>query len=213
MIRRGAGLLLAALVAAGAANAQEPAGPRLTLDARRDSTGAPRAPIVQATGLPGSVFLGALRNGYPVRFGYQLQLWRDGRLVDQFEREATWEAVVILDPLTETYELLRSGGAQPETFNDQQSLEAALSTPYAVDLQPSGRASGRTWYYIATLTMESLSVSELEEIQRWLRGDLGPSIGERDVNNALSRGARLLMIRLSGLPRRQLEARSPGFRY
>lgn len=209
----GAILLLAFGAAALPLAAQDAAAPRLVVEARLDSAGAPRPPVVRATGLPGSVFFGALRNGYPVRFAFQLQLWRDARLVDQFEREARWEAVVTLDPLTETYQLLRSGGSAPETFSTAASLEAALAIPFAVELAPA-RPSGRTWYYIATLTMESLSVSELEEIERWLRGDLGPSIeGGRDVDNALSRGARLLMIRLSGLPHRQIEARSVRFRW
>lgn len=214
MTGRQAGLLIALCAAAGSAGAQEPSrdAPNLTIALRRDSAGAVRAPIVQATGLPGGVFVGALRSGYPVRLGFSLQLWRNGRLVDPLEREAAWEAVVILDPLTQSFELLRSGGGTPEAFSDQASLERALATPFAVELLPSA-PDNREYYFIATLTIESLNVSELEDIERWLRGDLGPAIGERDVNNALSRGARLLMIRLSGLPRRQLEARSPSFRY
>ena len=213
-MRRGAALLIALSAAVLPAAAQEPApAPGLHVDPRIDSTGAPGVPVVRATGLPGSVFLGALRNGYPVRFAFQLQLWRDARLVDQFERDARWEAVVHLDPLTETYQLLRSGSNAPETFSTISALEAALTTPFAVDLAPA-RRTGRSWYYIATLTLESLSVSELEEIQRWLRGDLGPSVrGGRDVDNALSRGARLMLIRLSGLPHRQIEARSSRFRW
>jgi len=202
------------LAAAGAVRAQDDVagGPRLTITLPRDSFDAVRPPIVQATGAPGDPFFGALRNGFPVRLEFELQLWRDGRLVDHLERTARWQAVVILDPLRQSYELLRAGGSGPEIFADRGSLEAALATPFAVDLLPARPRNSR-YYYIATLTIDALSVSELEEIERWLRGDLGPAIGGRDVNNALSRGARLLMIRLSGLPRRQLEARSQEFRY
>ncbi len=215
---RGAAALLLALGAATAARAQTPpdsvrAGqPRFAIDLP-DSAGA-RAPVVRAGGRLGGPFLGALRNGFPVRFAFRLQLWRDARLFDRLEREETWDAVVVLDPLTGAFELLRTGGSA-ETFQDPAALERALATPFTVDLLPPRDPAGRgqTWYYVALLEIESLSISELDEVERWLRGDLGPAISQRDVGSALSRGARLAMIRLSGLPRQRFEARSRSFRY
>ena len=51
-----------------------------------------------------------------------------------------------------------------------------------------------------------------EEVERWLRGDFGRAIARRgDVGNALSRGARRLLIQFSGLPRRRLETRTATF--
>lgn len=193
-----------------AADTTRPA--RLTVNLRRDSSGALTAPIVQVTGvLADGAFLGALRNGFPVRLAYRLELWRDARLVDRHHGEVAWEAVIVLDPVTETFELLRSTGAV-ERHRDGAALAAALSVPYTVALLPPAERSGR-WYYLATLDIESLSISELEEVERWLRGDLRRAISERgDVGNAFSRGARAALIRLSGLPHRRLEARTPRFR-
>ena len=104
---------------------------------------------------------------------------------------------------------MRSGGTE-EHFTTERDLERALATPFAVDVVPHGREQ---YYYVATLLIESLSLSELDEAERWLRGDLGPALKTRgDVGNSLGRGVRRILIRLSGLPRLTLESRSPYFR-
>jgi hypothetical protein len=215
-VRRGAAPLLALILAAGALRAQESgdvprASPALDVELRRDSAGGIEAPVVRATHLMGDgTFEGSLRNGFPVRFSFRLALWRDAAFYDRLVRETTWDAVVILDPVTNTYQLGRTPESRVDNFTDLHALDSALATPFTVELLPPAR-SGR-YYYIVTLDAESLPLSELEEVERWLRGDLGRAITQRgDVNNAFSRGARLVMIRLSGLPHRSLQARTPKF--
>lgn len=212
-----AALLLAGGVACAArpAAAQDlpplpPAAPeplRLTVTVPADAAA---SPVVRATGLlRDAVFAGALRDGFPIRFQYRLEAWRDSWLFDHLEREQTWLALAVLDPLTGAYTLTRDDGSEEE-FTGIEGLARALSVPYTVDL-PLPR--GGRFYYVASLDIESLSLSELEEVERWLRGDLGRAIAhEGDVGSALERGARRLLIRFSGLPRRRLETRSPVFR-
>lgn len=170
------------------------------------------APVIRATGLlQDAVFAGALRDGFPVRFQFRLELWRASRLFDRLERALDWFALAELDPLNGSYTLTRSDGSEEELagLND---LRLALAVPYTVDLPPPENRGRSRYYFVATLNIESLSLSELEEMERWLRGDLGPAItSEGDVGNALERGARRLLIRFSGLPRRRLEVRSPVF--
>jgi hypothetical protein len=188
--------------------------PRLTIGLR-DSAGFPAPPLVRSEYLlDNAVFEVALNNGFPVRFSYRLELWRNRRIIDDLERDVAWDAVVRLDPLTNTYELLRTGGSE-EHFTTLPAVSRALATPFTVDLLPPRPSGGRSrYYYVATLVIESLSLSELEEVERWLRGDFGPAIRERgDVGDALGRGARRLLIRFSGLPRKRLEVRSEEFRY
>lgn len=213
-MRRGALLLLAAGIAAGrlvaqeAADSSRPRAPRITIDLRRDSAGALLAPRVQAQNLlSDGVFLGAVHNGFAVRFAYRLSLWRSATLFDRLVGEAKWEAVIVQDPLDNTFELL-----QPEspvqTFTDPARLQAALATSYEIGMLPPALSPDR-YYYIANLDVESLTATELEDVERWLRGDVGRAIaGRGDVGNALTRGARLLLIRLSGLPHRAFEART-----
>lgn len=135
-MRRGAVPVLAALLlAAGAVQAQQAEGgpgasPRLHVDVTRDTTGAIQSPVVRASGLmsDGS-FEGSLRNGFPVRFGFQLSLVRDGALFDRLVREVEWEAVVVLDPVTSVYQLIRPADGSVQQFSDLRTLDSALSIP------------------------------------------------------------------------------------
>jgi hypothetical protein len=64
-----------------------------------------------------------------------------------------------------------------------------------------------------TLQITTLSDSDLQELERFLRGDLGPAAGgDQDMGNAVGRGARRLLLRIAGLPTLRLEARTEKFR-
>ncbi|MFI5280363.1 MAG: hypothetical protein ACHQU1_07700 [Gemmatimonadales bacterium] len=216
-MRRGALLLLAAALAAGRLGAQEagtttrPVPPRLTIEVRRDSGGALLAPLVRAQHLlSDGVFLGAVHNGFAVRFAYRLSLWRSATLFDRLVREATWEVEIVQNPVENRFELLQPQGPV-RTFANPARLDSALAVAYPVDLLPTD--AGERYYYVASLEVESLTASELEDVQRWLRGDVERAItGRGDVGNALTRGARMILIKLSGLPRRSFEARTDPFR-
>jgi hypothetical protein len=76
----------------------------------------------------------------------------------------------------------------------------------------ASRLSGR-YYYTAVLQIETLSLSDLDELERWLQGELGPAVsGRRSLSDAVGEGAKRLLIRLLGLPTRRVEARSDRFR-
>jgi len=216
-VRRGVGLVPAVLAAAvAAAGAQTPpdsapAAPHLSVTVVRDADGVLRPPVVRASGeLAGGAFGGALHDGFPVRYHFRLELRRSVRIFpDRLESDVEWDAVVLLDPLTDEYDLVRSSGSE-EHFASAGALERALSVPFAVDLMPRG---SEQYYYLGTLEIESLSLSELDEAERWLSGEFGPAIAKRgDVGEALGRGVRRLLVRLSGLPRLRLESRSAFFR-
>ena len=218
-MNRGAGLLLLGFLTAGpAARAQEvrePAPrfqpPHLSITSSGARQAALAPPVVRAEHLlDDGVFDAALRNGFPVRYHFRLELWRKAFLFDRLQRDAEWDAVVRLDPLTGEYDLIRSG-ATVEHFTTVGNVSRALATPFTVDLLPPA-GSGERYYYITTLDIESLSEGELEEVERWLRGDVGPEMSPQgNLGDALARGARRLLIRFSGLPRRRLEARTPAF--
>jgi hypothetical protein len=216
-VNRAGVLLLGVLSAGPAASAQEvrerapPAAPSLSVRLSSIPEMALDTPVVRAEHLlDDRVFDGVLRNGFAVHYHFRLELWRKAALFDRLARDAEWDAFVRLDPLTGEYDLIRTSGSI-EHFTRVAAVSAALASPFHVDLLPP-EGSGTRYYYVATLEIESLSESELAEVERWLKGDVGPAISHTgNIGDALAEGFRRLLIRFSGLPRRRLEARSPVF--
>jgi hypothetical protein len=62
------------------------------------------------------------------------------------------------------------------------------------------------------LDIEALSVSDLDELERWMRGELRPAVrGKRAPLSALRRGVGTLLSRVLGGETRHYEARSGTF--
>lgn len=162
-------------------------------------------------------FAGPLESGLPVRIALTVELWRDG-FVDALEAQSGWRGTLVLEPLSEEYRVELESGADgggssllrevvPDLTEATRLLEEAIRVP----LGPS--RTGR-YYYLARVTVETLSASDLEELSRWLRGELGPAVEEGGgVGGALGRGIRRLMARLLGLPTQRFEVRSERFDY
>jgi hypothetical protein len=215
---RGRILVLGSLlgtVAPGNLAAQEPQPVRLHVILTQDSTprGA-RAPIVRSENLlvPESRWLLALRSGLPVRLHYRVELWRsrDGWF-DNFDRQVEWDVVVRHEPLLDQYTLLTLVGArrQERRYATLDALGAALAFAYQVNVRPEDEGS---YYYAGLLQVSTLSDSDLDELERFLAGDLGQSDqGGESFGDALGRGTTRFLLRLAGLPSLRLEARSPRF--
>jgi hypothetical protein len=211
MIRR-TGVVLALFVAhsasvgaggAGVANAQKGAGFSVSVS----GVGAARVPIVQVRGVladPG--LLNALESGLPLRFDFRIELWRKAffdRLVD--EREAG--IAILQDPLDNSY-VVESPGEQSR-YGTIGEAERAVERALRSRLRPS---TGGRHYYLATLDVETLSLSDLDELRRWLRGEVGPAVqGRSSPTGAVESGLRRLFVRVIGLPTRSYEARSATF--
>jgi hypothetical protein len=149
----------------------------------------------------------ATRSGLPVRLRVRVELWRDG-FFDHLEGSEVWNAILLYEPLERQY-ILRPDRGAAQRFPDYRSARAALERQYDVSVRPSREGS---YYYTATLEIETLSLSDLEELERWLQGELRPAVtGERSVSGAVSEGAKRLLIRLLGLPARRIEGRSERF--
>jgi hypothetical protein len=170
-------------------------------------------PRVRSTGLlSDGKFVGLMRSGFPLRLHYRLELWRvRSSWFDQFVREVSWDAVARNDPLADDFVLIRQGGSVTR-FATPDELSAALDIPYVVTLRPSATSGGR-YYFVARLEVTTLNDTDLQELSRWLSGDVGPVVsGEGNFGEALARGAQRVLVRLAGLPRQRLEARSPTIR-
>lgn len=200
---------------AGSLAAQQRIEVRLEVRLASDSAAnGARAPIVRSDRLLSEGrWLTSLRSGLPIRLHYRVEVWRSrGGWFDLFERQAEWDVIVRHEPLFDQFTLLTvSGGrAQERRYATLDALSAALAFSYLVSVQPS---TPGTYYYAAVLEVSTLSDSDVDELQRFLEGDLGGvAQGKESIGDALGRGATRFLLRLAGLPSLRLETRSPEFR-
>jgi len=172
-----------------------------------------RAPVVRSENLLGgeSRWLDALRSGLPVRLHYRVEVWRSREgWFDTFSRQVEWDVVVRHEPLLDQYTLLTLVGArrQERRYATLDALGAALAFAYQINVRPDESGG---YYYAASLQVSTLSDSDLDELERFLAGDLGDGGKGEGVGNAVGRGATRFLLRLAGLPSLRLEARSPRF--
>jgi hypothetical protein len=149
--------------------------------------------------------------GLPIRLRVRTELWRD-RFLDGLEGAATWSAVLVYEPLRGRY-LVRSVGTTgpARSFASYELARAAIEGELPVRLKPD--QPGR-YYYTAVLEIETLSVSDLRELERWLQGELQPAVeGDQSIPGAIGQGAKRLLIRVLGVPNSRVEARSDRFRF
>lgn len=153
----------------------------------------------------------ALHSGLPLRIQVRAELWRDG-FFDSQRGEADWRASVIYDPLERRYRVAVGEGGTVETALDSlPGVARHLEEGFAPALRPLER--GR-YYYLGTAEVRTLSLDDLDDLERWLRGDVDPTSREedgREVSNVVGRGVRRVLVRMLGLPSRRLEFTTPRF--
>lgn len=165
---------------------------------------------VQAFGLlDDGKFVELMRSGFPLRLHFRLELWKDrSGWFDRYITGVDWDAVARDDPLAEEFVLIRTGGTVTR-YNTTEDLAQALAVPYRVTLETSG---GGRFYLIARLDVTTLNDTDLEELTRWLRGDVTPAVsGRENLGQALAHGAQRALVRIAGLPTLTLDARSDEF--
>jgi hypothetical protein len=148
----------------------------------------------------------ALEGGLPLRFHLRVELWRKD-VIDQLVEARETSRALLKGPLDGGYVL--EDGRRERAYANLPAVEAALQAAFQPAMRPH---SGGRYYYLAKLEVETLSLSDLEELRRWLRGEARPAVtGEKPVGRAVERGLRRFVVRLLGLPTRSYEARTPSF--
>ena len=176
---------------------------------------ATEGPVVRTHGVLGDRDVrDLLRNGFPARLHYRVELWSTEGLVNDLEGTSDWDVIVRYDPLGRRYGVARLVGRQVTVLGEFEQIDdaqAAVERPFRAPVAP--RQRGDRYYYNASLDVEMLSLSDLDEVERWLRGELRPAVrGRRNPGTALTRGLRTLFVRLIGGERRHYEVRSATFR-
>lgn len=190
--------------------------PRTNASDQGASEGRPvsMSPVVSSQGVLSSGQLRSLvSNGFPARMHYKLEEWAVGKIFDNLKRTVEWDVVVRFDALAKTYQVYRLTGTQGTrlgNFSDFNSAVIAAEGPFITLMPPAKR--GQRTYYSIVLEVESLSLTDLDEVEQWLRGELKPAIrGSRNPGTAVSRGLGTLFVKLMGGDKRRYEARSGKF--
>ncbi len=202
-LRRAAAVLVWVALAAAPARAQERP---LTLTVA-GAAGQWR-PVVRMDGvLRDHALADALRSGLPLRFHFRVELWRRGGGVDRLVTARENARAMLRSPLNEGYTL--DDGRTQRAFATVAECEQALERAFQPPIRPPGR--GR-YYYIAMMNVETLSMSDLEELRRWLRGEARPAVtGGKPVGQAVETGLRRFFVRLLGIPTRRYDVRTEVF--
>jgi hypothetical protein len=173
------------------------------------SSAAEWRPFLRTTGLlvDDRALRDALGSGLPLRFRFRVELWEKA-LLDRLVASEEATLAVVQDPLDRTYVV--ATGRTNATYASLADAERAVARGSPATLRPPAR--GGRFYYLATLDVETLSLSDLEELQRWLRGEAQPAVqGRTPVGRAVGRGVQRAFVRMIGLPSRRYEARSVTF--
>ena len=179
---------------------------RAQLDVSAPSTTSPAT--VTAIGLFSDPDMRDLvRSGFPASLKFRLELWRAGGLFNDLEGRDEWELIVQYDPSAQRYRVVRRQGGRLEDLGSFATLATAqgmLERPLRVTLLP--QRVGARYYYAFALDIEALSVSDMDQLERWLRGVRGGTAA-----GALGSGVRTLMLRMLGGEKRHYEKRSSSF--
>jgi hypothetical protein len=191
------------------------AGNSVRFEVRLTPDSAPRgqrAPVIRSDNLLGDGrWLSTLRSGLPVRLHYRVEVWRSRNgWLDQLTRQLYWDVVVRHEPLLDQYTMLTIFGSrvQERRFATLDALTAALAFAYQINVSPDEAGN---YYYAATLEVSTLSDTDLDELDRFLEGDVDGGGGRAGLGETLERGATRFLLRLAGLPRLRMEARTGRF--
>ena len=173
------------------------------------------APLVRCVNVLAS---GRLRdlvdNGFPARLHYRLELWSTRGWFDDVKARTEWDVILRQNPLDRRYAVVRLEGDRATrlgTFEQYRDAVGAVERPFRPTLRIPARRD--RYYYNLVLTVEMLSVNDLDEVERWLRGELRPAVrGKKSPGTALTRGARTLVVRLLGGEQRSYTAKTRTFR-
>ena len=148
-----------------------------------------------------------VRSGFPASLRYRLELWRQGGLFDDLEGRAEWDLIIQYDPSAQRYRVARRQGGKLEDVGSHATLSTAqtvLESATRTTLAPS--RTGARYYYTLALDIEALSVSDMDQLERWLRGVRGGTAA-----SAVGSGMRTLVLRMLGGEKRHYDAQSSQF--
>jgi hypothetical protein len=152
-----------------------------------------------------------LTHGFTAGLHFRLELWRKGGWFDDLEERSEWDVLVSYDPTKQLYNVVRrQDNRLLENFGGFTTAEAAdahFGRPFRVALRPH---RGGTYYYNLIVEVRTLTESDLDALQQWLRGTKAQ--GRRNPLGVIGKGVGKLLSRVLGGDKRHYETRSGIFR-
>jgi hypothetical protein len=208
-VRRAARLLLGALALVATGAAPLAAQRRVTLGVTPPAS-ASSGPIVTSANLFADPDMRDLvRSGFPASLRFRLELWRVGGLFNDLEGQQEWELIIQYDPSAQRYRVVQRQNGRVEdvgSFATLATAQSILERPLRSPLMPE--RAGSRYYYSIPLDIEAVSVSDMDQLERWLRGARSGGTAA----SALGSGVRTLMLRMLGGERQHYTGRSATFR-
>ena len=204
-------LLLILLLAAPTLLRAQDGSPRLQLSMPDQIMARVDAPTVSLTDVlvegHRRELLGA---GWPTVLHCRVELWKRGLIFFGRESVVDWDVIVEYMPASRLYHIRRQQDGKVDDLGDVRTIEEAeqiVDRPYRVPLTPT--SSHARYYYSFSLDLATLSGSDLDAWQRWVRGDAEPAIhGKASPITALQRGIGSLLSRVLGGETQHYERRS-----
>jgi len=172
------------------------------------------APVTTMTGLLSEGHRRELLNsGFPTSIHARVELWKRGLLWFNRESVVEWDIVVEYSPATRIYHVRRVSESAIEDLGEVRTIddaEALLSRPFRARLTP--RSRGGRYFYVFAVDVSTLSYSDLEAWQAWVRGEAQPAVqGKKNPVGALQRALGSLLSRVLGGDSQSYEGRSSRF--
>lgn len=172
-------------------------------------------PSVSVRGvLADNAFDELMRNGFPMRIHVRAELWKTRSFLDEVITNVDWDIIVQFDSFDSVYEVLRVTGdsvVQLGAYRKLVDARAASELSYSLPLLTPPR--GRESYITVRADVQTIELSDLDELQRWLKGEARPAVqGKKNPGTAVTRGLRSLGSRLLGAQVRHLEQQTRPFK-
>jgi hypothetical protein len=193
----GAAVVLGTAAAPAAAQAPLTVSIRLPAPARRTADG----PIVTIANLfTDRRSEELLASGFRARLVVTVELWRSRALGDERIGQVTSERAVRFDPVRKAYFYARFERDTWIEEGQRSTLDSVRTAVGSAQHSPiMAPRNARGLYYTVTVSVETLSSDDLNEVKRWVNGELQPALrGRRDPGTALSRTLGWLFSRIMG---------------
>ncbi len=155
-----------------------------------------------------------MRSGFPVRVHVKAELWHSRTFLDEITAEFEWDFFVRFDTFDSEYEVVRIVGdsiAPLGRFRKLADAQRVTELPFALRLPTPPR--GRSSYINVQADVQTIEMSDLDELMGWLRGEARPAIqGKKSATGVVGGAFRSITSRLLGGQVRHLEGRTKVFR-